>query len=96
MAHIQAGLIPEATNRRFLICQGQITAQEVANVLRAIPALKERTPVGNPKGNQIRVGTYSIDTIPSKEILGLDYRSPRERLWRWQSRCLCLRGMRLD
>ena len=41
-AHILAATVPEASNRRFVICTGQIGSQEISDMLRKeIPELEE-------------------------------------------------------
>ncbi|KAL9077958.1 MAG: hypothetical protein Q9157_003112 [Trypethelium eluteriae] len=58
-AHVQAALIPEAGNKRFIISAGQISSQEISDILRKnFPELAGRTPKGNP-------GT---STLPEKAV----------------------------
>jgi nucleoside-diphosphate-sugar epimerase len=79
IAHLKAATIPEASNKRFIICKGQITSQEISDILRKnIPELQERTPVGTPGGNPLNPNAYECSSALAQRILGLTFRTEEE------------------
>ncbi|TGO20995.1 hypothetical protein BPAE_0249g00010 [Botrytis paeoniae] len=46
-ANVLAETLPEASGQRFIVCEGQISSQNISDILRKnIPELEERTPKG--------------------------------------------------
>ena len=78
-AHILAATIPEASGQRFIICEGQISSQEISDILRKnIPELAERTPVGIPGGNKLDPNAYTCSSAKAEKELGIRFRSKEE------------------
>lgn len=78
-AHILAATVPEASNKRFVICTGQIGSQDISDMLRKdIPELEERTPVGVPGGNKLDPNAYTCSSQQAERVLGLEFRSKEE------------------
>ncbi|KAG0650475.1 Ketoreductase [Hyphodiscus hymeniophilus] len=78
-AHIRAATIPEASGHRFVICEGQVSSQEISNLLRKnIPELEARTPLGIPGGNKLDVNQYNCSSKLAQKLLGLTFRSKEE------------------
>ena len=76
LAHVRAVMKPEIGNRRIIITAGSVTSQEIADIIRsAIPALTERTPVGNPGEDTFPTDGYSVDTSAAIDVLGLGFQS---------------------
>ncbi|KAI9708485.1 MAG: methylglyoxal reductase (NADPH-dependent) gre2 [Bogoriella megaspora] len=71
-AHVQATLLLKAGGKRFLVTAGQISSQEIADVLRKnFPELSERVPEGEP-GNHGSPRIHFLSMLPlSREILGV-------------------------
>ena len=78
-AHIRAALVPEASGHRFVICEGQVSSQEISDLLRkSIPELEERIPVGVPGGNKLDANQYNCSAKLAEKVLGLTFRSKEE------------------
>ncbi|KAH0551576.1 hypothetical protein GP486_007205 [Trichoglossum hirsutum] len=74
--HVQAALLPEASNRRFIFSRGQISSQEISDILRKnIPELAERTPIGKPGTSSLHERAYDADSTPARDVLGVEFRS---------------------
>lgn len=74
-AHIAAVMTPEASNNRFVICAGQITSQQISDILRAnYPELDERTPIGKPGTSGLPDEPYNANSDKAKKILGIEFR----------------------
>jgi hypothetical protein len=71
-------MLPEASGERFIICGGEVPSQEIADILRDIPALLERTPVGIKGGNKLAEGSYACSSEKAKSTLGLAFRGKKE------------------
>ncbi|OCK73399.1 NAD(P)-binding protein [Lepidopterella palustris CBS 459.81] len=83
-AHVQAALIPQAGNRRFVISAGTMPSQAVSDiVLKHFPELADRVTPPSPV-NPIRSEMLSsalVDSTPATVMLGLvRYRSVDETL----------------
>ncbi|TAQ88809.1 hypothetical protein B7494_g2866 [Chlorociboria aeruginascens] len=79
LAHVKAVTLPEASNQRFIICQGQVTSQNISDILRSsIPELEERTPKGTPGGNPLSPNAYTCSSSRAEKVLGLKFRSKEE------------------
>jgi nucleoside-diphosphate-sugar epimerase len=77
-AHILAATIPEAGGQRFIVCEGQISSQEISDMLRKnIPELEGRTPKGTP-GVKIDERLFTASSEKAGRVLGLTYRSKEE------------------
>jgi len=78
-AHIAAATLPSASNKRFVICAGQVNSQEISEFLRGeIEELKERTPEGVRGGNQLDVSAYECSAALARENLGIRFREKKE------------------
>ena len=74
---------PEASNKRFIICAGQISSQQISDTLRAaFPELAERTPIGKPGVSSLpgEAGRYSASSDRAKRVLGIEFRSTEDTL----------------
>lgn len=73
LAHVRAMEKPQAANRRFLLMQGTMSNAEIARVAVAeFPALAGKVPqrLDSDKPSDL----FKVDTTPSVEILGIEYR----------------------
>ncbi len=71
--------MPEASNKRFIISQGQLGSQQISDILRQnIPELGSRTPEGTPGVSSLPENAYSADSGPAEEVLGIEFRSAEE------------------
>lgn len=78
-AHVLAASKPEASGQRFIICAGQVSSQQISDVLRElVPGLESRTPRGVVRGNALPVGQYECSSEKAKALLGLSFRSKEE------------------
>jgi nucleoside-diphosphate-sugar epimerase len=78
-AHILAATVPSASNSRFIICAGQISAQEIADMLRKhIPELAEKTPIGKPGTSSLPENAYTCSSELAERVLGLRFRGKEE------------------
>ena len=79
LAHLKAATVPEAPGQRFIICAGQVSSQQISDVLRkSLPEVEERTPVGVPGGNPLSEGAYDCSSEKAKSLLGIKFRSMEE------------------
>ena len=79
LAHIKAAMVPEASGQRFVICEGQVSSQEISDSLRTnIPELDERTPVGVPGGNKLNANQYNCSSKLAEKVLGMTFRKKEE------------------
>ncbi|PQE08470.1 hypothetical protein CJF30_00005331 [Rutstroemia sp. NJR-2017a BBW] len=75
-AHLLAATLPEASGQRFIICEGQVSSQNISDILRKnIPELEERTPKGNPGEKGLQDGSFTCSSEKAKSVLGVTYRS---------------------
>jgi hypothetical protein len=80
LAHVKAATIPEASGQRIIIWKGQITSQEISDILRKnIPELEKRTPKGTT-GTSIDPHLFTASSEKVVKILGLTYRSKEETI----------------
>lgn len=78
-AHVKAATLPEASGQRFVICAGQISSQQISDMLRKdIPELLDRTPEGNPGTDSLGEGAFDCSSAKAKKLLGLSFRSKEE------------------
>ena len=78
-AHILAATLPAASNKRFVICAGQVSSQEISDILRgSVEELKDRTPEGVKGGNLLDENAYDCSAALAKETLGISFRSKQE------------------
>ncbi|KAF7874797.1 hypothetical protein EAF04_001971 [Stromatinia cepivora] len=78
-AHILAATLPEASGQRFIICEGQISSQNISDILRKnIPELEERTPQGVPGDNGLEDGSFTCSNEKAEKVLGLEFRSKED------------------
>ncbi|KAI1374169.1 flavonol reductase [Hypoxylon crocopeplum] len=76
IAHVQAMIVPDAGNKRFLVSASQFGFQDICDILRShFPELNERTPLGKPGTSSLPPGAYSIDNSRVKGVLGLGFRN---------------------
>ncbi|KAL4789417.1 putative NAD dependent epimerase/dehydratase [Aspergillus venezuelensis] len=80
-AHLSAYETPVAGNERFFICKGNFTYQLSVDALRSnITEIKDRMPAGNHGSGAVPEDVYTVDTLKSRDILGLTYRSLEETI----------------
>ena len=93
-AHIFACTTPLAANRRFLITHGQLSAQEISDVLRKrFPEeLVERTPIGpHPGQSSLHKGAYDVDTETTQKVLEMgELKNVEDTLGDWGVQLLAL------
>lgn len=78
-AHVKAVILPEASNKRFIICAGQISSQNISDLLREeLPQLSDRTPEGKKGERGLSAYAYNCSSQQAISILGIKYRSPKE------------------
>lgn len=78
-AHLKAMTVPEAGGKRFVICVGQVSSQEISDVLREkIPELEARTPKGTRRAKGLDEGAYTCSSAQAEKVLGLKFRSKEE------------------
>lgn len=78
-AHLLAATIPEASGQRFIICEGQISSQNICDILHNnISELEERTPKGVPGAKGLEDGSFTCSSEKAEEILGLTFRSQED------------------
>ncbi|KAI9646647.1 hypothetical protein NHQ30_004644 [Ciborinia camelliae] len=78
-AHVLAATLPEASGERFIICEGQISSQNISDFLRKnIPELDERTPKGVPGDKGLEDGSFTCSSEKAKKVLGLKFRSKED------------------
>jgi len=78
-AHLLAATEPAAGGKRFIICAGQISSQEISDILRnEIASLKDRTPEGEPGKKGLPADSYTCSSEKVKSELGLTFRSKEE------------------
>jgi len=79
LAHLKAATVPEASSQRFIICAGQVSSQQISDVMRkSLPEVAERTPVGAPGGNPLSDGAYDCSSEKAKSVLGIKFKSLEE------------------
>ncbi|KAF6218008.1 hypothetical protein HO133_006420 [Letharia lupina] len=75
-AHLRAATVPQASNGRFIVSQGQIGSQQISALLRHnLPALASRTPEGTPSTSSLPANAYGADSSPAEQVLGVELRS---------------------
>ncbi|RAL67564.1 hypothetical protein DID88_008319 [Monilinia fructigena] len=75
-AHLLAATLPEASGQRFIVCEGQISSQNISDILRKnILELEERTPEGVPGEKGLEDGSFTCSSEKIQNILGLKFRS---------------------
>jgi nucleoside-diphosphate-sugar epimerase len=78
-AHLLAAETPEAGNQRFIICAGQVSSQNISDVLREkIPELEKRSPKGVKGGNPLPPNTYICSSEKAQKVLGLKFKTVEE------------------
>ncbi|TGO44094.1 hypothetical protein BOTNAR_0947g00010 [Botryotinia narcissicola] len=78
-AHVLAATLPEASGQRFIVCEGQISSQDISDILRKnIPELEERTPKGVPGDKGLEDGSFACSSEKAGKVLGLKFRSKEE------------------
>lgn len=79
LAHLKAATVPEASGQRFIICAGQVSSQQISDVLRkSLPEVDARTPIGVPGGNPLPEGAYDCSSEKAKSVLGIKFKSLEE------------------
>ncbi|TGO57759.1 hypothetical protein BCON_0062g00290 [Botryotinia convoluta] len=78
-AHALAATLPEASGQRFIVCKGQISSQNISDILRKnIPELEERTPKGVPGDKGLEDDSFACSSEKAEKVLGLKFRSKEE------------------
>lgn len=78
-AHVLAATRPEASGQRFIVCEGQISSQNISDILREnIPELEKRTPIGIPGDKGLEDGSFTCSSDKIKNVLGLNFRSKED------------------
>ncbi|KAF7893440.1 uncharacterized protein EAF02_000978 [Botrytis sinoallii] len=78
-AHVLAATLPEASGQRFIVCEGQISSQNISDILRKnISELEERTPKGVPGDKGLEDGSFACSSEKAEKVLGLKFRSKEE------------------
>ncbi|KAB8300161.1 hypothetical protein EYC80_000388 [Monilinia laxa] len=75
-AHLLAATLPEASGQRFIVCEGQVSSQNISDILRKdILELEERTPRGVPGEKGLEDGSFTCSSEKVQNVLGLKFRS---------------------
>lgn len=75
-AHLRAATVPQASNGRFIVSQGQIGSQQISALLRHnLQALASRTREGTPSTSSLPANAYGADSPPTEQVLGAELRS---------------------
>ncbi|TGO86465.1 hypothetical protein BPOR_0301g00070 [Botrytis porri] len=70
-AHVLAATLPEASGQRFIVCEGQISSQNISDIIRKkILELEERTIKDD--------GSFACSSERAEKVLGLKFRSKEE------------------
>lgn len=70
---------PEAGNNRFITSPGNVTSQEIADILHAkVSGVEGRVPKGEPGKDTLPGDTFTADTSKVQRVLGLKY-TPKEK-----------------
>ena len=78
-AHIKAATLPDASGQRFVICAGQVSSQQISDILRKdIPELTDRTPEGTPGKDGLGENAFDCSSEKAKKVLGMTFRSKEE------------------
>ncbi|KAJ5811735.1 flavonol reductase [Penicillium riverlandense] len=78
-AHLRAFQIPDAGGHRFLVCGGNFSFQQMADILRKkVPEVRNRLPTGNPGSGFGKVELYIPDSSKAVTILGIQFRDLEE------------------
>lgn len=78
-AHLRALRVPEAGNTRFLLSAGQVSSQQIADIVRAeVPELESRTPKGTPGAKGLPETAFTADASPAQKVIGITFRPMRE------------------
>ncbi|XXG98837.1 hypothetical protein Hte_005167 [Hypoxylon texense] len=79
LAHIAAIEKPEAANKRFFITGGYCSNREIVDIIRKhFPEYHAQLPSESAKGGDLPDPIYKLDNRPSKEILGIQYKTLEE------------------
>ncbi|KAL0939795.1 NAD-dependent epimerase dehydratase [Colletotrichum truncatum] len=75
-AHVLSVVTPEAGGKRFVIGNGGVSNQKIANLFReALPKLADRIPEGEPDNAELPKGLFKVDSSLIQKVLGLKYTS---------------------
>jgi nucleoside-diphosphate-sugar epimerase len=78
-AHILAATLSDALNKRFIVCAGQVSSQDISDLLRGnILELQKRTPKGVDGGNELNLGAYTCSSENAKRVLDISFRSKED------------------
>ncbi|KAF7904642.1 hypothetical protein EAF00_001976 [Botryotinia globosa] len=78
-AHVLAATLPEASGQGFIVCEGQISSQNISDIFRKnIPELEERTPKGVTVDKGLEDGSFTCSSEKAGKVLGLKFRSKEE------------------
>lgn len=78
-AHWLAVTVPEASNKRMIICGGRASSQNISDAIREkVPELLTKTPKGVPGGNLLPKNAYFCSSEMAQRVLGLKFRSREE------------------
>jgi len=89
-AHLIAITNSAAANKRIFTTAGQISSQQISDILReAVPELADRTPIGKPGTDSLPEGAYGADNSFSK-TLGIKYHTMEQTLVDLAKQCLLI------
>ncbi|OAK99252.1 NAD(P)-binding protein [Phaeosphaeriaceae sp. SRC1lsM3a] len=78
-AHLRAMVAPEAANKRFNVCAGDIRSQEIADILRKeVPGSAGRVPKGEPGKDTKPHDAVRLNSSRAEKILGMQWRTKVE------------------
>ena len=73
-AHVAALETKEASNKRFVVSKGQISSQQISDILRKnISELEARTPIGHPGESGLAANAFNADGERAEKVLGIKY-----------------------
>ncbi|KAI1776584.1 NAD(P)-binding protein [Hypoxylon cercidicola] len=80
-AHVAAMEKPEAAGKRFFITGGYSSNRDMVNIIRKhFPEYHDQLPSESAKGGELPDAVFKFDNGPSKEILGVQYKTLEESI----------------
>ncbi|WYZ42094.1 hypothetical protein EsH8_V_000989 [Colletotrichum jinshuiense] len=73
-AHVLSLFNPEAGGKRFVLGNGGVSNQRIANLFREeLPKLADSIPKGDPEKSDLPKGSFEVDTSLVQKVLGLKF-----------------------
>ncbi|PSN60796.1 NADPH-dependent methylglyoxal reductase-like protein GRE2 [Corynespora cassiicola Philippines] len=79
LAHVMAMEKPGAAGKRFLVTGGYCSNREIVDIIHnSFPQYRHQLPPSSAKGGELPDPVFKFDNQPSKEILGIEYKTFEE------------------